>query len=352
MDNAELLLLNARLPLHDASRSPADAVAVSRGRIVAVGRSDDLQSLAGPGTRTFSLDGATLLPGFHDAHCHVLGFGQMLAMVPLSGVQTIPEILQRLQTRAGEQSAGPGTWVRGRGYNQNVLAERRHPTRQDLDTVAGGLPYVLVTHASGHAVSANSRVLALAGITRDTPDPPGGTIVRDDAGEPTGVLLETAAQLAYTAVPEPTRAEKVAALRAGTAALNALGITSAVDATLGVAARDTFGDFAVYRRSGSAGDAVRPLHSDDASLAQLTQPGAAPSPRDLGPETDFVRIGPAKVFTDGALTTRTALLRSRVLRHRQPGYGRLDGRGIRGDGRQGAPGGLADRRPRHRRRRD
>ena len=312
METPELLLLNTRLPLLGPSLMPADAVAVARGRIIAVGRGDDLRTLAGPGTRTLSLNGATLLPGFHDAHCHVLGFGQMLAMAPLSGVQTIPEIIQRLQARAAEQNVGPGTWVRGRGYNQNVLAERRHPTRQDLDTVGGGSPYVLITHTSGHAISVNSRVLTLAGITRDTPDPPGGTIVRDARGDPTGVLLETAAQLAYGVVPEPTRAEKVTALRAGTAALSAMGITSAVDATLGVAARDTLADVGVYREAEAQG-ALSVRCTLMMSLAQITQTYPVLSPRDLGPTSDFVSIGPAKVFTDGALTTRTALLRSRFV---------------------------------------
>ena len=312
MQPPQLLLLNVRLPLHPLSLPPADAVAVSHGRIVAVGRGEDLKALAGPETHTLSLDGATLLPGFHDAHCHVLGFGQMLTMTPLSGVKTVPEIIQRLQGRAAEQNAGVGAWVRGRGYDQNVLAERRHPTRQDLDLVAGGLPYVLITHASGHAVSVNSHVLALAGITRDTLDPPGGVIVRGGQGEPTGVLLETAANLAYAAVPTPTQAEKVDALRSGTRALNALGITSAVDATMGVAASDSLADVDVYRAAEAAGGlSVRCTLM--MSLGQLTATDAVASPNDLGPETDFVRLGPAKVFTDGALTTRTALLRSRFV---------------------------------------
>ena len=311
MQPPQLLLLNARLPLHAPFLPTADAVAVADGRIVAVGRGEDLKTLAGPETRTLSLNGATLLPGFHDAHCHVLGFSQMRTMVPLSGVRAVREIVQSLQARAEEQGE-PGTWIRGRGYDQNVLAERRHPTRQDLDGVDGGLPYVLITHTSGHAVSVNSRVLHLAGITRDTPDPPGGVIVRDERGEPTGVLLETATSLAYAVVPIPSRTEKLDALRAGTLALNALGITSAVDATMGVAASDSLADIDVYRAAEVAGGlSVRCTLM--MSLAQLTAMDTVAAPHDLGPETDLVRLGPAKVFTDGALTTRTALLRSRFV---------------------------------------
>ena len=305
----ELLLTDAHLPLADPALPPPNAVAVAHGRILAVGRRDDLENLAGPATRRRSLQGASLLPGFHDAHCHILGFGQTLSLVSLAGTNSIPEILARLEARADAEGAGEGNWLRGRGYNQNGLAERRHPTRQDLDTLGGGQPFVLITHASGHAVAVNSRVLQAAGITRETPDPPGGTIVRDERGEPTGVLLETAAPLAYALAPELSRIEKIAALRRATTALNALGITSAVDATMGVAAGDSFADIGVYRQAEDDGS-LRVRCTLMMGLRQLAGLTPMIAPRDLGQETDFVRIGPAKVFTDGALTTRTALLRA------------------------------------------
>ncbi|MGI4787608.1 MAG: amidohydrolase [Janthinobacterium lividum] len=302
----EIIYTQARLPL---ARQPADTVAVAAGRVVAVGLSGDILPLAGPATVTHSLSGRTLLPGFHDAHCHVLGFGLTLAAVTLTNVPTIPELVQRLQERAIEVNAGLDTWIRGRGYNQNILAEGRHPTRLDLDTIGGGKPFVLITHASGHAVSVSSRVLALAHINHDTPDPPGGTIVRDERGEPTGVLLETAANLAYNAAPPPPDAEKVAALGRASKALNAMGITSAVDATLGLAARDSFIEIPAYQQAAQSG-ALTVRCSLMMLLSQLAGMDSLPKPEAVMPETDFVRIGPAKVFTDGALTTRTAFLRS------------------------------------------
>ena len=307
----EIIYTQARLPLISSlfANPAADAVAVSAGRIAAVGRESDLRAMAGPATRIRSLSGQALVPGFHDSHCHVLGFGLTLAAVTLTGVPTLGELIQRLQARADEQKAGAETWVRGRGYNQNIMAEGRHPTRQDLDAVGGGQPYVLVTHASGHAVSVNSRALAHMHITRDMPDPPGGTIVRDERGEPTGVLLETAANLAYDAAPEPAFAEKIAALGRASAALNALGITSAVDATLGLAARDSLAEIPVYHEA-AASEALTVRCSLMMLLTQLAGLADLPGPQALTAETDFVRIGPAKVFTDGALTTRTALLRS------------------------------------------
>ena len=310
MTEPDIIYTRAVLPLAaDADGTRADAVAVSAGRVGVVGAASDLLGLAGASTRVVPLGGRTLLPGFHDAHCHVLGFGLTLAAVALTSCRTIGALVGLLQARADESGAGRETWVRGRGYSQNVLAEGRHPTRQDLDRVGGGLPFVLIIHASGHAVSVNSRVLARCGIARDTPDPAGGTIVRDGRGEPTGVLLETAVNLAYDAAPEPSRAEKVAALGRATRALNAMGVTSAVDATLGVAARDSLAEIAVYQEAAQSG-----AHSVRCTLmmmlTQLAALDAVPAPDALTVETDRVRIGPSKVFTDGALTTRTALLRS------------------------------------------
>jgi len=303
----EIIYTQARLPL--TADSAADAVAVAGGRIVAVGLEADLLPMAGLDTRRQPLGGLTLVPGFHDAHCHVLGFGLTLAAVTLTGVPNIPELVQRLQARAEKMQAGPETWVRGRGYNQNSMAEDRHPTRQDLDAVGGGLPFVLITHASGHAVSVNSRVLERMRVTPETPDPPGGTIVRDERGEATGVLLETAANLAYDAAPEPPLADKVAALKRASSAMNAMGITSAVDATLGLAARDSFQEIPVYHEAAAFG-ALTVRCSLMMLLSQIAALETVPNPRDVTAETDWVRIGPAKVFTDGALTTRTALLRS------------------------------------------
>ena len=303
---ADTLYTQASLPLTD---TPADTVAVTGGRVLAVGLQAALSGLTGPATKTIPLGGRALVPGFHDAHCHVLGFGLTLAAVPLTGVPTIPELLRKLQARADEQNAGPGSWIRGRGYNQNSMEEKRHPTRFDLDQIRGGQPFVLITHASGHAVSVNSRTLEKMGVTRNTPDPPGGTIVRDSSGEATGVLLETAASLAHDAAPEPTESEKIAALGRASSALNALGITSAVDATLGLAARDSFQEIAVYHEAAASG-ALTVRCSLMMLLSQLAAMDTVPNPREVTTETDWVRIGPAKVFTDGALTTRTALLRS------------------------------------------
>ncbi len=302
----DLILTHARVQTLEAQFTTAEAVAVQNGRIVAVGSSDDVLDLRRPGTRVVSLDGATLLPGFNDAHCHVLGFGLTLDMVPLAspGVKAIPDIIGRLTERAARSSGADGAWVRGRGYDQNGLAERRHPERHELDAVPGS-PFVLLTHASGHAMTVSSRVLQLAGVTRETPDPSGGTIVRDGAGEPTGVLLENAMGLAYAVAPPPTQAEKVAALGRASDAMHRMGITSASDASTGL------DDIAAYRSAAEQG-----LLTTRCTLMMLMTDLADGdgflAPESLRAEEDgeWVQVGPAKIFSDGALTTRTALLRA------------------------------------------
>lgn len=302
---SDLIFTHARVQTLDASFTMAEAVAVQEGRIVAVGVNADVLNLKRPTTQVVNLNGATLLPGFNDAHCHVLHFGFALDRVSLASppVRTVADIVQRLTDRAVHVSANAQTWIQGRGYDQNKLAERRHPDRQDLDAVFGN-PCVLITHTSGHAVSVNSRVLALAGITRETPDPPGGTIVRDAQGEPTGVLLENAINLAYAAAPPSTHAEKVAAIGRASEAMHQMGITSASDASTGLE------DIAAYREAAERG-LLTTRCTLMMLLPQLADGGRFLSPSELraDADTDWVQIGPAKIFSDGALTTRTALLR-------------------------------------------
>ena len=312
----ELILTDAHVPSLKMDSPPAEAVAVREGRIVAVGTNDDVLNLRRPGTQVVDLHGATLLPGFNDAHCHVLSFGLALEMVPLESppVQSIADVVQRLAARAANLPHTEGLWVRGRGYDQNRLAERRHPDRCDLDGLPGNL-CVLITHASGHGIAVNSRVLQLAGVTRETPDPPGGTIVRDSAGKPTGVLLENAMELAYAVAPRPTQAEKIAALGRASQAMHRMGITSASDASTGLA------DIAAYRDAAAQG-----LLTTRCTLMMLIEQLADGveflTPETLRAETDseWLQIGPAKIFSDGALSTRTALLRA-------PYAGSDDGRG-------------------------
>lgn len=179
----------------------AEAVAVERGRIVAVGGNADILALRRPGTQVIDLKGKTLLPGFIDAHQHQVYMGLSFQQVDATSaaVSSIEDIVDRVRQRA--ERTPSGEWIEGRGYHDARLSEKRNPTRDDLD-LASPDHSVFLTRVCGHIMSVNSRALQLAGITRDTPDPSGGTIDRDPAtGEPNGVLRETAMQLIRRVVP-------------------------------------------------------------------------------------------------------------------------------------------------------
>ncbi len=187
----DTLFVNGTVLTMDAAQPEAKAVLMRGERIVTAGDADALRDLAAPGARIIDLAGQTLVPGFNEAHNHMIDFGLSLAQVDCRapGCGTIAEMQRRVA--AGVAETRTGAWVRGRGYDDQALAERRHPTRADLDAVAPEHPVVIV-NASGHLCVANSRALMLAGITGETQTPEGGGIVHDANGEPTGLLLETA----------------------------------------------------------------------------------------------------------------------------------------------------------------
>ena len=172
----------------------AEAVAISGERISAVGTSEDIGRLAGPQTEVIDLGGSAVLPGFIDAHGHFPGSGLFarhfvdLNSPPIGTVRTIDDIVARLASRAAETPKGE--WIQGRGYDDTLVAEMRHPTRWDLDRASTDHP-IFIGHISGHLGVGNSLAMEMAGVTRDTPQPLGGKIRMDDvSGEPNGVLEE------------------------------------------------------------------------------------------------------------------------------------------------------------------
>lgn len=176
----------------------ADSVAVKGGRIIAVGNASDVEAFRGPDTKSFDLAGKTMLPGFFDAHGHVLMGGLQaksanLLSPPDGEVKDIAGLQATLKSwaEANAEAVKSANIIIGFGYDQAQLAEQRHPTREDLDAVSTEVP-VFVIHQSGHMGAANSKALEIAGITADTPDPAGGKFIRDADGQPTGVFEENA----------------------------------------------------------------------------------------------------------------------------------------------------------------
>ncbi len=201
---ADLVLVNGRIHTLDAARPGATAVAVRDGRIIFVGDDAGAAPLRADAKRVIDLAGATVVPGLNDAHLHLEGIGVRELSFDLEGTSGVADLQAKLAARVA--TTAPKTWLVGRGWIETHWPEKRFPTRMDLDAVAPDLPVALV-RADGHALVANSLALRLAGVTADTPSPSGGEILKDAAGEPTGVLVDHAMRLVLRLVPPPTAEE-------------------------------------------------------------------------------------------------------------------------------------------------
>ncbi|MDP9368918.1 MAG: amidohydrolase [Chloroflexota bacterium] len=226
----DLVLLNAHIHTVDETNPSASAVAIKDGRFIEVGTDEEVRDLVGQGTRVEDLGGAAVVPGLIDAHNHLLSTGLMLGQVQLYDCRSIREILDRVAERV--RATPSGTWVVGRGWDESLLAEGRHPTRHDLDAVTPHHPVVI--HRVWNNLVANSAALRLAGITAETPNPPAamryaGSFEQDAAGEPTGLFRDRAKDLITACIPEPTEEELVAAIERACHAYNAVGITGVAE---------------------------------------------------------------------------------------------------------------------------
>lgn len=292
----DLILHRGAVLTQSATMPRAEAIAVAKGRIVAVGTDAEVTPLASARTAQVDLGGATVVPGLIDAHAHIWKIGHLLTtMVDLRRVRSLAELESKLRDASG--TLPPESWLLGRGYNEANLAERRAPDRALLDRAAPGRPVVL-TRTCGHVYAVNSMALTRCGVTRDTAAPTGGVIARDAAGEPTGLLHETALGLVDAHLPPPSRDDYAAMISAAMKHQLTLGITSTSDAGVSPALLD------VYRRM----DAKRTLPSRVNVMALRKVDGVGTVP--LGPMTasDRLRIDTVKFLADGGLSGATAAL--------------------------------------------
>ena len=294
------LILNARTWTAPWPRPSKLAVFVRDGRIAAVGTEPELRHSLPSSTLVIDAAGRFLMPGFCDAHIHLMGGGAQLESVALKDAATPDEFARRLASRAAELKE-TGGWVTGGEWDEQRWPEPTLPTRQLIDAVTGDVP-VFVIRYDWHMALANTRTLQLARITRDTVDPPGGAIVRDANGEPTGVLKDAAMALVNRVMPPQPRARRAETLRKALAHMAALGVTSVQD--MGPAGEDVdlYGSFA---QEGSLTCRLRAVPLETKAAAKLaTRPRAVGQP---GDETaPGLTISGAKGFADGSLGSSTA----------------------------------------------
>jgi len=227
VQSADIVLHSAKIYTMDENNPTATAIAIKGDKILAVGSRSDVAAYTGPKTKVVNLKGATVLPGLIDSHVHFSSIGTSLLQVDCYWKQKA-EIIAAIAAEVAE--AEPGEWIQGRGFNQAVWTPQVWPTKEDLDAVSPNNP-VYISRYCGHAAWVNSKALELAGITRDTPDPHNGAFLRDENGEPTGILLEEGAMNAVRSLIPPFTEEQIVRgmIRANDACI-ALGLTSVHDA--------------------------------------------------------------------------------------------------------------------------
>jgi predicted amidohydrolase YtcJ len=315
---ADRILLNGTILTVDTRDSIAEAVAIKGGRIIAVGSNAEILEFAGSGTEQIDLDGLTATPGLIDTHVHFSSGGLLkLTQTDLSYplVKGISDVTRLVAERGAV--AVPGEWILGRGWDEGKLTERRYILASDLDPVTGNRPAWL-THTMGHYGVANSAALKLAGITRDTPDPAGGVIDRDQDGLPTGVLKESAMNLVVMHIPPANAGQMREAIRMMAREFNREGMTGAKDPGIGSAldydpqdAMETWDAYQNVFAEGRLTVRVFALWPAGKTLAQaqqlvdriapFTKPGKMTG-------NDRLISGGVKLFADGSGGARTAWL--------------------------------------------
>jgi predicted amidohydrolase YtcJ len=292
------LYSNARIYTNDPGKPWADTLAVRDEKILAVGTEREVLAMTGEKLIIVDLGGRFVMPGFNDAHVHLGLAGQdFLLGIPIMNVPSLAELQQRVKEAATKRTEGE--WITGFGWDQEKWVRKEFPTRQQLDAVSPKNP-VLLENLSGHAKIANSLALKLAGVTKDTPDPPGGKIERDATGEPTGILKEDPAMnLVAALIPPPTMEQRRRGIEFTVADATRSGVTSVQD-------NSDWEDFLVFRQ----------LKNERKLTVRITEWLWYDFPletlearrREGGTMDPWLKTGAIKFVADGALRPRSAAL--------------------------------------------
>jgi predicted amidohydrolase YtcJ len=301
-----ILIENARIYTLDKATPHAEAIAIRGGRVLAVGSKTELGQLGGS-IKRIDAQNRAVIPGLIDAHIHFLSYSRSLSKVNLDGVRSKDEALAKVAEKARE--AEPGRWVLGGGWNNNLWSPPEFPTRHDLDRIVPDHP-VYLDRKDLHSCWVNSRALQLAGVNRDTLDPPGAAIGRDEDGEPNGLLYESATAIIRRAISDPPE-DALTAMRRGFSELVSMGLVGFHDCE----GADAFSAFQQLDAS----------HELLMRVVILLAYNGLDEAIKIGLRTGFgaerLRTGPVKIFSDGSLGSMTAEML-------EPFEGRPDNRGI------------------------
>src|SRR5919197_1010271 len=246
---ADLIIINANVYTMDSKKPKAEAVAVLGDRIAAVGSNSEIEAWRGPKTRVIDAGGKLVLPGFNDAHVHFVNSGLALDSVQLKAAASPAEFVRIMAEFV--RSRPKGEWVTGGNWDEQNWNPPKLPTKDLVDPVTPDTP-VAVSRYDGHMCLANSVALRLAGITAKTPDPPGGTIVRDAHGNPTGILKDAAQGFIDRVIPPPSRSQRIAAARRALAHARSVGVTSVQE--MGNEGEDLGLNISIYKELEESGE--------------------------------------------------------------------------------------------------
>ncbi|HEY0322245.1 MAG TPA: amidohydrolase [Pyrinomonadaceae bacterium] len=296
---ADLVLKNGNIYTVSERQPRAEAVAIRGDRIIFAGSNADVKKYEGKATRIIDLGGKTVVPGMTDAHYHLLGVGQREVTLNLEGTRSLEDFLARVRERVSQ--AQPGAWVTGRGWIETFWKPPTFPTKQDLDRIAPANP-VFLQRADGHGAVANSAALKIAGITKSTPNPFGGEILKDKAtGEPTGMLLDAAKELVTKHIPALTEADNERATVLGVERSIRLGWTQIQDAG------GSYADVARLKKLYAEGKIklriYKAVYGPGTNADKLLSEGST-----VGAFNDRFTLRTIKVVFDGALGSRGAAL--------------------------------------------
>ncbi len=303
----DAIFYNGIIHTMDKAVPKAEAVAVKDGIIIRVGSNEDVLKLRTESTAMYDMDGKTMLPGFCDSHMHLLSYGYSLEKVNLYSAKSMDDLIKLGQDFLKEH---PGlTWLQGRGWNTDDWEDKRYPNRYDLDKITTEIP-MFYTRSCAHIISVNSKALEVMGVTRDTPQVPGGSIEKDINGEPLGIFAEAARDLIYNALPKLTVSDIKRLIVKGAKEVLSCGITTVhTDDFEAIAAGEYQKVLDAYHQLEQEGNLPVRIYEQCLLASVPLLEKFLNEGHHTNEGSPMFRIGTLKLLVDGSLGGKTAFLR-------------------------------------------